>query len=142
MISIPSVMRTHTGILCNYRSEHLHELSIAQSIVDIVGQYVPPAEQERVRKVTVRLGALAGVVPDSLAFCFTAVIHHTPLENAVMEMEHVPFTVACHSCNRTSATEPGIVLCPLCGSSDTDIISGTELQVVSLEVDESAPGAQ
>ncbi len=119
----------------------MHELSIAQNIIDIVGRYVPPAEQERVRKVTVRLGALAGVVPDSLAFCFTAIIHHTPLANAVMEMEHVPFTVACRSCNRTSATEPGIVLCPLCGSRDTEIMSGTELQVVSLEVDEPTPGA-
>jgi len=119
----------------------MHELSIAQGIVDIVGQYVPPAEQERVRKISVRIGAMAGVIPDSLAFCFSAVIHRTPLAEAIMEIEHVPFSVSCHACNRTSETEPGIALCPLCGSVDTEIRSGTELQVVSIEVDESATGA-
>lgn len=119
----------------------MHELSIAQSIVDIVGQYVRPAEQERVRSISVRIGAMAGVVPDSLQFCFTAVIHHTPLERASMEIEHIPFAVSCHSCSCTSETEPGIALCPLCGSADTEIASGTELQVVSIDVDEELTGA-
>lgn len=118
----------------------MHELSIAQSIVDIVGQYVPPAEQERVRKITVRIGAMAGIVPDSLEFCFNAIIHHTPLNDAVMDIEHVPFTVTCRSCNNTATTEPGIILCPLCGSTDTRVIAGTELQVVSIDVDEAIAG--
>lgn len=119
----------------------MHELSIAQNIVDIVGQYVPPADQQRVRKVLVRIGAMAGVIPDSLTFCFSAVIHHTPLAQAVMEIEHVPFTITCHSCNQTSTAEPGIALCPACGSLDTDITSGTELQVVSIDVDEESTGS-
>ncbi len=134
-------MHTSTSTPRDYRSERMHELSIAQSIVDIVGQYVPPADQEHVRKITVRIGAMAGVVPDSLEFCFTAVIHSTPLAEAVMEIEHVPFTVSCHSCNSTSATEPGLALCPLCGSVDTEVKSGTELQVVSIDVDEAQAGA-
>jgi|WetSurMetagenome_2_1015567.scaffolds.fasta_scaffold192332_2 hydrogenase nickel incorporation protein HypA/HybF len=119
----------------------MHELSIAQSIVEIVGQYVPPAQQEQVRKITVRIGAMAGVVPDSLEFCFSAVIHRTPLAGAVMEIEHVPFTVSCQSCYTTSETEPGLALCPLCGSVDTEVKSGTELQVVSIDVDEATTGA-
>jgi hydrogenase nickel incorporation protein HypA/HybF len=119
----------------------MHELSIAQSIVDIVGQYVQLAEQERVRKIAVRIGAMAGVVPDSLQFCFSAVVHNTPLESAVMEIEHTPFTVTCHACGRATESEPGLALCPACGSVDTEITSGTELQVVSIDVDEEEAGA-
>jgi hydrogenase nickel incorporation protein HypA/HybF len=115
----------------------MHELSIAQSIVEIVGSYVPPGEQEHVRKITVRIGTMAGVVPDSLEFCFAAITHHTPLADAVMEIEHVPFTVACHACGVTSETEPGLALCPHCGSLDTDVKSGTELHVVSIDVNEA-----
>jgi hydrogenase nickel incorporation protein HypA/HybF len=137
MTSILSVMRTRIGIPGDCRSDRMHELSIAQSIVEIVGQYVTPGEQERVRAITVRIGAMAGVVPDSLEFCFNAIVHHTPLANAVMAMEHVPFVVACHSCNHAGETEPGIAICPRCGSTDTDVRSGTELQVVSIDVDES-----
>jgi hydrogenase nickel incorporation protein HypA/HybF len=118
----------------------MHELSIAQSIIEIVGQYVPPAEQEHVRRVNVRIGAMAGVVPDSLEFCFAAVIHHTPLQEAVLGMETVPFCVRCHACGQTTESEPGIALCPACGSADTDIVSGTELQVVSIDVDEASGG--
>jgi hydrogenase nickel incorporation protein HypA/HybF len=114
----------------------MHELSIAQSIVEIVGQYVPPDEQGRVRTVTVRVGAMAGVVPDSLEFCFNAIVHHTPLADAVMALEFVPFVVACNSCNQTGEAEPGIAICPRCGSADTEVRSGTELQVVSIDVDE------
>jgi hydrogenase nickel incorporation protein HypA/HybF len=120
----------------------MHELSIAQNIVEIVGQYVAPGEQERVRTITVRVGAMAGVVPDSLEFCFAAVIHHTPLANARMVLEQVPFIIHCHSCNFTGETEPGIAICPECGSPDTEIRSGTELQVVSIDVDEESTGVQ
>jgi hydrogenase nickel incorporation protein HypA/HybF len=116
----------------------MHELSIAQGIVDIVGQYVPPSEQHRVRTIYLRVGSMAGVVTDSLEFCFSAVVHRTPLAEASMQIEYVPFTVSCHSCNFTSEQEPGIVLCPRCGSADTEIRSGTELQVVSIEVDENS----
>jgi len=119
----------------------MHELSIAQNIVDIVGQYVAPEEQERVRTVTVRIGAMAGVVPDSLEFCFSAVISHTPLANATMVMEQVPFVVACHVCSQETESEPGIALCPRCGSLDTEIRSGTELQVVSIDIDDESEGA-
>jgi hydrogenase nickel incorporation protein HypA/HybF len=118
----------------------MHELSIAQSIVEIVGQYVSQAEQLRVRRVTVRVGAMAGVVPDSLEFCFSAVVHHTPLQDARLELVTIPFMVHCHSCGQTSESEPGIALCPLCGSADTEVRSGTELQVVSIDVDEATTG--
>lgn len=119
----------------------MHELSIAQSIVDIVGHYVSPDEQERVRTITVRIGAMAAVVPDSLEFCFSAIVHHTRLAGARMVMEHVPFVVACHACKLELEAEPGIALCPQCGSADTEIRSGTELQVVSIDVDDGSTGA-
>jgi hydrogenase nickel incorporation protein HypA/HybF len=118
----------------------MHELSIAQSIVEIVSQYVTQEEQERVRTITVRIGAMAGVVPDSLEFCFAAVVHHTPLAHAAMAIEHVPFVVSCHTCEQTAGAEPGIALCPQCGSADTEVLSGTELQVVSIDVDEATAG--
>lgn len=114
----------------------MHELSIAQSIVDIVGQYVPRTHFATVKLVRVRVGDLAGVVPDSLAFCFTAVTAGTPLADASLEIEHVPYTIRCSECGTESTTEPGLALCPQCGSTATRIIAGTELQVMTIDVDE------
>jgi hydrogenase nickel incorporation protein HypA/HybF len=117
----------------------MHELSIAQGIVDIIGQYVPRAQQATVRLVRVRVGDLAGVVPDSLAFCFTAVTAGTPMADALLEIEHVPYTIRCTACGSESTTEPGLALCPLCGSTETRIIAGTELQVMTIDVDDQTP---
>ena len=114
----------------------MHELSIAQGIVDIVGQYVPREQYATVRLVRVRVGDLAGVVPDSLAFCFTAVTAGTPLAASSLEIEHVPYTIRCTACGSESTTEPGLALCPRCDSSETRIIAGTELQVVTIDVDD------
>lgn len=114
----------------------MHELSIAQSIVDIIGQYVPAERRSCVRSVRVRVGDLAGVVPDSLVFCFTAVTSDTPLAPAVLDIEHVPYRIACTACGAESATEPGLALCPACGSTHTRMVSGTELQVLTIDLDD------
>jgi hydrogenase nickel incorporation protein HypA/HybF len=60
----------------------MHELSLANGIFDIVRQYVPAERALLVRAVRVRVGDLAGVVPDSLAWCFSAIVSDTPYEKA------------------------------------------------------------
>jgi hydrogenase nickel incorporation protein HypA/HybF len=117
----------------------MHELSIAQSIVDIVGQYVAPEQAADVSTVNVRIGALAGVVPDSLTFCFTAITAGTPLARAILAVDFVPYQVSCTVCGTTSHAEPGLALCPHCGSAETIVLSGTELQVVDIELNSVTP---
>jgi hydrogenase nickel incorporation protein HypA/HybF len=68
---------------CSWRSpissheQAMHELSIAQSIVEIVHQYVPVGNCRSVKTVRVLVGEHAGVVPDSLSFCFEAITAET-----------------------------------------------------------------
>lgn len=114
----------------------MHELSIAQNILDIVRESVPPEELPDVRTVKLRLGDLAGVVPDSLEFSFTVLTTDTPLRDARLHIDHVPFKVMCNACRKTFTNEIGFVLCPTCGGTDTKILSGTELQVVEIELED------
>ena len=60
----------------------MHELSIAQSIVDTVCER---AGDRPVRSVMVRIGALTAVVPAAMHFCFelAAVGLEEPLEEVV-----------------------------------------------------------
>jgi len=115
----------------------MHELSIAQSIVEIVQANLPVADAMSVKSVKIRIGQLSGVVPDSLEFCFTAITQETPLQGAALDIERVPFVLKCRSCGISFESEAGIVLCPTCGGSDTEVLSGTELQVVEIELDDS-----
>jgi hydrogenase nickel incorporation protein HypA/HybF len=112
----------------------MHELSIAQSIVDIIGQYVPAGSMASVRLVKVRIGPLAGVVADSLEFCFGAIVGETPLADARLDIEETPLRSQCSHCDKIFDVEGAAFLCPGCGSTEIKVISGTEMQVVEIEL--------
>jgi hydrogenase nickel incorporation protein HypA/HybF len=113
----------------------MHELSVAQSILDIVHQSVPQDELADVRIVRVKLGTFSGVVADSLDFCFSAISAETSLAKAHLEFEHIPFVVECRQCQMKFENDIGFVVCPECGGVDTAILSGRELQVMEIELE-------
>lgn len=113
----------------------MHELSIAQSIVEIIQQSVPQSELPDVRVVRLKVGTLSGVVADSLDFCFTAISTETALSSARLEIEQIPFTVRCNSCQKTFVNDVGYVVCPDCAGVETTVLAGRELQVTEIELE-------
>jgi len=114
----------------------MHELSIANSIIEIVEQHVSPDEQPAVREVKIRVGELAGVIPDSLEFCYSVITASTPLHHSHLVIETVPLTMKCKICGKLFESGRGIVQCPMCEGFETEMISGTELHVVEIEMAE------
>jgi hydrogenase nickel incorporation protein HypA/HybF len=112
----------------------MHELGIAQGILDIVQQYVPQEQAADVRSVKVRVGQLAGVVAESLEFSFQALIADTPWQTAQLQIHRVPTVAGCNTCNSQFEIEDIAFLCPTCGSTRIRMISGTDLQVVEIEM--------
>jgi len=62
----------------------MHELSITRNIVAIVEE---AAKGRRVRRVTLEVGELSGVVSEAIAFCFDVVAAGTALEGASLEIK-------------------------------------------------------
>ncbi len=112
----------------------MHELSIAQNILEIVREHLPAEVPCQVKSVRIRVGYGAGIVPDSLEFCFSALIAKTPLQGAVLEIERVPFVVKCNTCGKCSSNESEIFLCSFCGGNDVTMVSGNELQVIAIDL--------
>jgi hydrogenase nickel incorporation protein HypA/HybF len=116
----------------------MHELSIAESIVRIAEAH---ADGRRVTTVEVRVGALRQVVPSALRFAFELVARGTVAEGATLDLEEVPAGLSCRSCGGASETDWFPFACRSCGSVDVDVVSGDELLVDSLELeDELATG--
>jgi hydrogenase nickel incorporation protein HypA/HybF len=115
----------------------MHELSVAENVVGIIYQYVPKTDLNRVRSVRMKIGELGGVVADSLTFCFQAITAQTDLSKASLAIEHIPFAVRCEECGQESRPEFGTVVCEHCGAQRTTVISGNELQVVDIDLDDS-----
>ncbi len=112
----------------------MHELSIATSIVS-VAQQEAAARGVEVEAVHLRLGALSGVVVDSLLFGYEVASQGTPLEGTRLLIEEVPLTIYCPSCQAEVELE-GIqsLRCPRCGELSGEIRRGKELEIVALEV--------
>lgn len=118
-----------------YTWADVHELSIAQSLVSLVQEQLPP-EAGRVTAVDLRIGALAGVVRGALEFCYEMATMGTPLEGSVLRVTELPVVVHCSTCRADRALEASFVCrCPVCGELCGDIRQGRELDVTAIEYD-------
>lgn len=94
----------------------MHELAIANSIVETVLREVERQQLPPVIKIAVRIGALSDVVPEALQFNFEAITKTTVLERATLEIEQVPLEGECKSCGREFGVEKYVFVCPVCQS--------------------------
>ncbi|EIE97797.1 hydrogenase maturation nickel metallochaperone HypA/HybF [Saccharomonospora glauca] len=108
----------------------MHELSIAQSVVDAVVEHTGGA---RVLSVRLEIGALSGVEADAMRFCFDAVTRGTPVEGAELVVETVPGLGRCTLCGTDVPLSSFLDTCP-CGSVDVDVRSGQQLRIRDVEV--------
>ena len=113
----------------------MHELSIAQSIMQIVLSEAEKAKARRVTKVTLKIGDLAGVVPDSISFCFELLSRSTIAENAALTIEKVPVRGHCPQCEKEFVIEENLYFCSTCGNTKIELTSGRELLVERLEIE-------
>jgi len=117
----------------------MHELSIAQSILEIVEQHLPPGKNAAVRSVKLKIGDLTAIVPDSLEFCFSAITMGSPLEGAKLDIEHVPVMGECRDCGEQCLVKDNIFVCPSCRSGNLTVVAGRELQVTEIELYDEHP---
>jgi hydrogenase nickel incorporation protein HypA/HybF len=114
----------------------MHELSISSAIVDTA---VKHAEGRRVTLVSLTVGALRQVVPHSLEFYFDIVARGTLCEGARLEQTLVPASARCDGCGHGWELDPlPVFRCPRCGGAAAEVVSGNELEVEAIEVEEEA----
>jgi len=115
----------------------MHELSIANSILEAVRKERERLNGARVTKVGVRIGELAGVDPDALNFGFEVLVKDTDFETLALAIEFVARRHECSRCGRAFTVVDYKVDCPACGATGTCCIGGDELELAYLEVEES-----
>ena len=115
----------------------MHEMGIAQQIIDIAAASIPAGMTvARVERVNLKIGRLSAVVPESLRFCFEIVSQDTPLAGAELAIEETPILARCKDCGARWTIEEPVFTCKDCNSGRLEILSGRELDIVSIEVAE------
>ena len=112
----------------------MHELGIARNIVAIVSD---AARGRKVRRVTLEVGALSGVMTDAIAFCFPVVAEGTVVQDALLDIHEIEGRARCTVCASEFAMPTLYTACP-CGSRQIERLQGGELNIKTMELEEAA----
>ncbi len=112
----------------------MHELSIASAIVATVERH---AGGRPVVTVSVSIGRLRQVVPESLEFCFAMVARDSVCEHARLEIEIIPAVLRCAACEHEWEIDEPPFRCPECAGGEVTAVRGEELEVDSIEIEET-----
>ncbi|MFG2226617.1 hydrogenase maturation nickel metallochaperone HypA [Streptomyces sp. NPDC048644] len=111
----------------------MHEMSLALAVVEQVGSALQDEPDGTVEAVRLQVGELAGVVPDALHFSFGLACEGTALAGAALHIDTVPGRARCAPCGQEWATGmPPQLSCPACRGTTAALVSGRELQIVSV----------
>lgn len=116
----------------------MHELAIAQSIIELADAEANRMGLAGLSAIGVRIGSLAGVNCEALRFGFTAIIAGTALEKTALEIEEIEARGQCLRCRNQQILSDIIQACPQCNGFAWEVIQGEELTLAYVAGDEKS----
>ena len=111
----------------------MHEMSIAQSLLDIVTSEASRHNAKKVVRIRVRAGELRGIVPAHLNHFFQFVSKDSIAAGAELDIEILPVKARCNPCDMVFDVEDFNYQCPRCKDKDVETVQGLELMVQDFE---------
>lgn len=116
----------------------MHEVSIANSIIETVQNLLPENSNEYVSSVQIKVGELSSIEIDALQFSFDIIKAKTPLNKAELKIEIIEGKAQCSDCNEVFPMHGFATPCPNCNSYLVKILQGKEMKIVSFEMEENS----
>ncbi len=113
----------------------MHELSLCESVLQILEENAKSQGFERVKTVWLEIGGLSGAEPEAMRFCFDAVTRDTLADHARLEIIEAPGQAWCMQCAKTVQVRRRFDQCPDCGSYQLQVTGGEEMRIKELEVE-------
>jgi len=120
----------------------MHELSVAQSILDILKNEAAINGYDSIDSVTVEAGEMTGIVPVSLELCFEIAAKDTIADGASIEIVTLPITAGCSDCGKDFDIVGRAFECPHCESTSFKVTGGNELRIVEIDVSDKTRRAR
>lgn len=117
----------------------MHELSICQEIIIQVNDIAFQNQASVIESITLQVGPLSGVEAPLLKQAFPFAAAQTIAKNAELIIEELPVIVECKQCGTHSTVIPNKLICSQCGDYHTQLISGDEMLLASVELSRETP---
>ena len=109
-------------------------MGIISGVLSAVIETAENAHADRVMAVTLSVGAMTEAIEDAMQFAFEALSEGTMCEGATLVINEVTPRSFCLECYNEFEHDRFHRACPECGSYETELIAGRELQIESIEV--------
>ena len=120
----------------------MHELSMAQGIIDAVLKTAEENNATEVNEVTIEVGRLAMINPEQLEFMLGVLVENTLMEDAEITFEEIPIEMDCHDCDfhgeavlDDSDHYAPLVKCPECDSLSVEVLNGKDIVVKNIVIE-------
>lgn len=112
----------------------MHELTLAESMIEIVESAAAKADVAKVTRVRLSIGALAHVESDALLYCCEIVSRGGVAAGACFEVERPPGRARCNACGQNFVLERLEAGCPNCAAHDLLVLDGEQMKVVEIGI--------
>ncbi len=113
----------------------MHELSIAQSIVELAINEMKKANATLISEMELEIGQLAGVEYQAFQFALDSFSQQPELRTTKYIIHKPEGKAICANCKTVYETSSIITQCPECDEFGGEIIQGRELRLRSIIVD-------
>jgi hydrogenase nickel incorporation protein HypA/HybF len=120
----------------------MHEFSLMTGVLDAVNASALEYGAARVLVIRLVIGDMAEVVDEALEFAFEALSVDTPSAGAELAITKVKPRSLCPACGHEFEHDRYHRACPQCDSLATQLVSGRELYIDSIEIEDGPPMAQ
>ena len=113
----------------------MHELGLVFHMIDTVEGIAKENQALEVASIVMEIGEVSGVVVSYFRECYQWAKERVPaLKNAELEVIVVKAISYCKNCRKTFPTAEHGKKCPHCGSEDTYLVYGNELNIKEIKV--------
>ena len=113
----------------------MHELSIAESLLELIEEHAITHKFKKVTKITLEIGVLAGIEKSALLFCFPEVTQNSVAEGAELVIQDKLAKGTCQHCHQEVLLSDWYEPCIHCGKVGFNISEGGEMTIKSIEVE-------
>jgi hydrogenase nickel incorporation protein HypA/HybF len=111
----------------------MHELSVCQALIDQVESIAREHRALQVNEIFVEIGPLSGIESPLLEQAFDIASAGTVADGAKLMIRTLPIRVSCRECGAITTALPSRLVCGVCGDWRTELVSGDEMLLASLE---------
>lgn len=115
----------------------MHELAICQSLVGQVSEVARANRAAAVTDIFVTVGPLSGVETPLMQNAFPIAAAGTVADEATLHLEPTSIRVLCGECGKGSDATANRLVCRHCGDWRTTLISGDELVLQRVVMEEA-----